>query len=391
MTRNRESGFALLFIYLLAAAIAILLYIELPRAAFEAQREKELLLIDRGEEYRKAVEKFITYQQKLSGGMQYPKDKDALEKLNNVRFLRRKYIDPITRKDDWRLVKISPDGRLTIEGQEGQLGENPNPFLNNPNATQEMRGAVNPALQQRPSDKTFPSEEGGEAKQGGPSADDPNRPPDPVQVAGGVPSQPGVAPGPGNNAVPPIRLTPQVAALMPGQGSQNPGSSNPNANNPFYNPGAAQQPPGPAANPGGQPGVPQPGVPQPGVPQPGGAPPGSSGFGFQPNVQQRPQNTALGIQNQLTQGRAQQGGAGQTQLGAGVAGVSPKSPMQSIVLYNDKSNYNKWTFAVDQEYLQKKMGRGAGGQSQPGGQGQQGQGQQGGQQGGQGSKTTAPR
>jgi hypothetical protein len=46
--RNSQSGFALLFVYAMAAAIAIMLFMEVPRVAFESQRDKEQLLIDRG-------------------------------------------------------------------------------------------------------------------------------------------------------------------------------------------------------------------------------------------------------------------------------------------------------------------------------------------------------
>ena len=49
-SRKSESGFALLFIYAMAATVAVMLYMELPRVAFEAQRDKEQLLIDRGEQ-----------------------------------------------------------------------------------------------------------------------------------------------------------------------------------------------------------------------------------------------------------------------------------------------------------------------------------------------------
>ena len=45
--RRDESGFAMLLVFVLAAAIAISLYMEIPRVAFESQREREHLLIAR--------------------------------------------------------------------------------------------------------------------------------------------------------------------------------------------------------------------------------------------------------------------------------------------------------------------------------------------------------
>ena len=64
-TRRGESGFALLLVFAMAATIALLLYMELPRVAFERQREQEALLIARGEQYKRAIQlyfrKFKTY------------------------------------------------------------------------------------------------------------------------------------------------------------------------------------------------------------------------------------------------------------------------------------------------------------------------------------------
>ena len=40
-----RDGYAVLLVFAMAAAVAISLYIELPRAAFEAQRDKEQTLI----------------------------------------------------------------------------------------------------------------------------------------------------------------------------------------------------------------------------------------------------------------------------------------------------------------------------------------------------------
>ncbi|MBI3470046.1 MAG: hypothetical protein HY013_01665, partial [Candidatus Solibacter usitatus] len=69
-----EAGFMLLFVFLLAAAAAIGLYLELPRVAFESQRLREELLIERGMEYRRAIQLYVR-KKKL-----YPQNIDALEK-----------------------------------------------------------------------------------------------------------------------------------------------------------------------------------------------------------------------------------------------------------------------------------------------------------------------
>ncbi|HPQ15907.1 MAG TPA: hypothetical protein PLP04_11800, partial [Bryobacteraceae bacterium] len=122
---KQESGFALLFVFAMAAMVSIMLYMELPRVAFQAQREKEELLIERGEQYVRAIQ---LYMRKFPG--RYPASIDQLENTNNIRFLRRRYKDPMTNSDDWRLIHAGPGGVLLDSlvqkppqvKQEGQMG-----------------------------------------------------------------------------------------------------------------------------------------------------------------------------------------------------------------------------------------------------------------------------
>src|ERR1019366_9181545 len=91
----------------MAATVAVMLYMELPRVAFEAQRDKEQLLIDRGEQYTRAINLYV---RKFN---RYPDDFDALQSTQNQRFLRHKYIDAMTGKDDWRIIHVGPGGVFT--------------------------------------------------------------------------------------------------------------------------------------------------------------------------------------------------------------------------------------------------------------------------------------
>jgi hypothetical protein len=65
-----ESGFAMLLVFVMAAAISITLYIEVPRVAFESQRTREQMSIDRALQYKRAIQlfyrKFQTYPQTLT-------------------------------------------------------------------------------------------------------------------------------------------------------------------------------------------------------------------------------------------------------------------------------------------------------------------------------------
>jgi hypothetical protein len=104
---NRESGFALLLLFAMAGAVAVLLYKEMPRLMFESQRIKEQELVYRGEQYARAIQLFVRKNKK------YPQTIDELEKGSGIRFLRRKYKDPMTGKDEWRLVHIDNAGFYT--------------------------------------------------------------------------------------------------------------------------------------------------------------------------------------------------------------------------------------------------------------------------------------
>jgi hypothetical protein len=105
-TRNKEKGFALLFVFLMAAIVALYLYSQLPRVAFESERDKEQLLIDRGEQYKRAIQLYVVAVKK------YPAKIEDLENTNDKRYLRQRYIDPMTGKDEWRLIHVNPAGVL---------------------------------------------------------------------------------------------------------------------------------------------------------------------------------------------------------------------------------------------------------------------------------------
>ncbi|HEX4771470.1 MAG TPA: hypothetical protein VH351_11585 [Bryobacteraceae bacterium] len=129
--RTAERGSALLIVFVFAAIIAILLYRELPVSVFEAKRQKEQLLVDRGHEYVRAIQLFY----RRNHG-QYPASIEQLESTNNIRYLRRRYKDPFTGKDDWRLLHAGPGGLLVdskvspqgLGGIPGQPGAAPAPF-----------------------------------------------------------------------------------------------------------------------------------------------------------------------------------------------------------------------------------------------------------------------
>lgn len=107
MKRRRQEGFAMLLVFAMAAAVAILLYRELPRLVFESQRIKEQELINRGLEYRRAIQLYVRKNKR------YPQSLDDLERGTGIRYLRRRYKDPMTGKSEWRLIHIDNAGVFT--------------------------------------------------------------------------------------------------------------------------------------------------------------------------------------------------------------------------------------------------------------------------------------
>ncbi len=104
--KEGERGYALLFVFLMAAVVALYLYAQLPRVAFESERDKEQLLIDRGEQYKRAIQLYVIAVKK------YPSKIEDLENTNEKRYLRQRYIDPMTGKDEWRLIHVNAGGVL---------------------------------------------------------------------------------------------------------------------------------------------------------------------------------------------------------------------------------------------------------------------------------------
>jgi len=365
--RNSESGYALLFVYMMAASVAIMMYMAIPRAAFEAQRDKEQLLIDRGEQYKRAIQLYVRKYNR------FPSDLTALENTQNIRFLRRQYVDPMTGKNEWRLIHVGPGGVLLDSkiNQQKKDASAPQTFITeleqiggNPASGQN----VNIATRRRPSDD------------------------------GGAPGDPNAPPGAAANGpvmvLPNGQIVPATSTGIPPTTAPNAGATPPNG----FPPGV-QPPSGLGYQPGanGAPGVP----PQPGQSPfqstPNGPPASAANLINQILTTPRPGglNGLAGTDPSSAGGAAGFGGAagsntgtpigqgagGQT-IGGGIGGFASKLEQEGIKTYNDQTSYDKWEFVYD---MSKDRTRG-GGAAVP----QQNNPQQPGQQPGQQPQQPAP-
>jgi len=112
--RPSEEGYVMLIAIFLMALLVISLAIAAPQVAKSIQRDKDLETYHRGLQYRRAIQ---LYYRKFHA---YPPNADALVETNNIRFLRKKYVDPITNKADWKPVLFGQNKTPVAMGFFGQ-------------------------------------------------------------------------------------------------------------------------------------------------------------------------------------------------------------------------------------------------------------------------------
>ena len=102
-TRRRpnpsEEGYILVAVIFMMAILVIAMSVAAPKIAKEIQRDRELETMHRGKQYARAVK---LYYKKFGA---YPPNIDALVKTNEIRFLRKKYVDPTTGKEEWKPIR----------------------------------------------------------------------------------------------------------------------------------------------------------------------------------------------------------------------------------------------------------------------------------------------
>jgi len=385
--RQAQRGFALLLVFAMAAAALVMLYLEMPRVAFEHQRDKEALLIDRGEEYVRAIQLYVQKYRK------YPQSIDDLETANNVRFLRKRFRDPITGEQEWRLIHIDAAGQYidslvhkrqdtkkegtthVLEANVQGIGVSAQAIV-----AEGDTQSVNPALRRTASDRILPGLAPGQQPP-------PGSPGENETPAEGTPGQ---------EAPPASLLPPQPGSGTPVSGEPGSPGAAPAQPGGFRLPGSLPQAPAGTAQqnspqPGAQPAIgygsggigSYPGAAPPPPPSPGGGPapgltppqiqPGAPGYAAGAGQAGTPRpgapNEALqAIQRILTRqpavGAQQAGGV---MLGGGIAGVASKADMEGIRSYNDRTNYKEWEFLFDFRKALQAAGLGTG---QPGAPGQ---------------------
>jgi len=107
-TKPSEEGYILVAVIFMLAIMIIAMTVAAPIIKKSIQRERELETMHRGKQYARAVK---LYYKKFGA---YPPNLDALVKTNDTRFLRKKYIDPTTGKDEWKIVRVGQQKTQTL-------------------------------------------------------------------------------------------------------------------------------------------------------------------------------------------------------------------------------------------------------------------------------------
>jgi type II secretory pathway pseudopilin PulG len=109
-----EDGFMLVGLIVAIFLILLAMSVAAPRVAQDLRRDREVEAVHRGNQYVRAIR---LYYRKMNST--YPGSMEQLEKSNNIRFLRQRYVDPMTGKDDWRLIHVG-EAKTTVKGFFGQ-------------------------------------------------------------------------------------------------------------------------------------------------------------------------------------------------------------------------------------------------------------------------------
>ena len=104
----------LVAIIFMLAILILSMSVAIPRVRDDIRRDREVETMQRGKQYIRAVQ---LYYRKFGA---YPPNIDALVKTNNMRFLRKKYVDPTTGKDEWKPVLFGQNKTPQAMGFFGQ-------------------------------------------------------------------------------------------------------------------------------------------------------------------------------------------------------------------------------------------------------------------------------
>src|SRR3569833_2709239 len=109
-----EDGYMLVAVIFMMAILALSLAVAVPKVRESIQRDRDEETMQRGKQYVRAIQ---LYYRKFHA---YPPNVAALVKTIDIRFLRKKYVDPTTGKEEWKPIMYGQNKTPMAMGFFGQ-------------------------------------------------------------------------------------------------------------------------------------------------------------------------------------------------------------------------------------------------------------------------------
>ena len=113
-----QHGYVLLVLLIFLTLLIIAATAAVPTIKSQIRREREQELIRRGQQYARAIKRFYA---KFG---RYPNRLEELEDTNRLRFLRRRYKDPMSPDGQWRIIRVG-QSKYPPQGLPAQLPGSP--------------------------------------------------------------------------------------------------------------------------------------------------------------------------------------------------------------------------------------------------------------------------
>jgi type II secretory pathway pseudopilin PulG len=295
-----EEGYILIAVIFMLALLIVAMSIAVPNISKQIERDREVETMHRGKQYVRALK---LYYKKFGN---YPMNVDALVNTNQIRFLRKKYIDPSTGKDEWKPIHMGEQKQPTAFG-----------FFGKPMASQLMGGmGANCGMSGlNSSGLGSPDSSNSSFSSSNPSSS---------SLSSSSLGSSGLNSSMGMGTSTPIGGCPTDSSSTAGGSGASGNSSDPsNPSNPNNGtPGANGSPTDTSGS------------------STGGTDSSSSGGSSS-------SGSSSGSLSTSSLGGSSSGIGGQTFGGGGIIGFSPGSPKKTILLYKKQNHYNKWEFVYD--------------------------------------------
>jgi type II secretory pathway pseudopilin PulG len=100
----------LIILTLMVALLILSMAVAMPNVRKEIQRDREIEAMHRGQQYARAIQ---LYYRRFHT---FPPNIEALQETSGIRFLRQRYSDPLTGKDDWQPISFGQNKAPTAFG-----------------------------------------------------------------------------------------------------------------------------------------------------------------------------------------------------------------------------------------------------------------------------------